>query len=507
MTSFHRPDECFHEYMLAAVESSPDSAAVVEFVGNDDVRTTTYRELQTHVGDYAAVLGELGMDVGDRVVIQADNCEPAIAMILACSTLGLPFIPVSPRTPDQRVQSIVDLAEPALFLRHKGEAGITGSATGTGCFDENELVIESRPAHRVRRRHELTVTDTAYMIFTSGTTGCPKGVVMSHRGVTSFYRGMLRHGIAGPGDRIASTSPLQFDFSLLDIGLALGSGAAVVPVPRNLLRWPTRFLRVLRDTETTQVNGVPAIWRQVLQHAPSRLAELGLRGVLFSGEEFPVHELRQLRRLLPEARIVNCYGSTESMAASLVDVPQSIPERLSIGPAHHGAEMMLVGPDGRLVEDEDVIGEIHLRSPALFSGYWNDPRATEAALVPDPVEPRSGQKVLRTGDKGCFGRGGELYFRGRVDSQVQIRGNRVELGEIERRLVDFPGVSAAAAALTDEELTAFLVTATDCDERDLTSFCLAALPDYMVPHRFHTLPELPLTANGKVDRKALSAMV
>jgi acyl-coenzyme A synthetase/AMP-(fatty) acid ligase len=390
-------------------------------------------------------------------------------------------------------------------------------------FGPDGVRFERRPAAgRGGGWRHGTETDPAYVIFTSGTTGRPKGVVMSHRGVVSFYRGMLGCGLVDATDRVATTSPLQFDFSLLDIGLALGSGAAVVPVPRALLPWPRRFLRVLAETGATQVDGVPSIWRQPLLREPAMLAELRqIRGVLFCGEEFPPHEVRRLQELLPQARLTNCYGSTESMACSFAEVPRPLPDsqdRLSIGTAHAGAELMLVGEDGSPVEGAGVPGELHLRSPALFLGYWDDEQATRKALVPDPVAPWTGQKVLRTGDLAYRDERGDFYFCGRVDSQVQIHGNRVELREIEHRLLSCPGVASAVALVVDEPdggplLAAVVVpdraegsvAGPVVDDTVLLSHCRDALPDYMIPQRLAVVSELPRTQNGKTDRKELAA--
>ncbi|WP_326825033.1 AMP-binding protein [Streptosporangium sp. NBC_01756] len=506
-----------HTFLLSAAGSTPDKPAVIEQGENDGLRVVTYRQLENQVDDYRAALAELGLNAGDRVVIESDNSGSAIAMLAACSALGLPFIPVSPETPSGRLQWILSSAEPALHVQTPAgrREGIPGHI-GTGRFGPAGLDVERRPAARPRLSREAITTDPAYIIFTSGTTGRPKGVVMSHRGVLSFYRGMLRRGIVTPDDRVATTSPLQFDFSLLDIGLALGSGATIMPVPRASLRWPRKFLRFLRDTRATQVDGVPSIWRPVLRHEPEELAGLDqLRGILFSGEEFPLAELRRLRSLLPELRVVNCYGPTEVMAASLTYVPDPIPddmERLSIGSGYPGSEMVLIDEAGASVEEPGAVGVIHLRTPSLFNGYWGDPELTRAALVPDPHDPRSGQVVFRTGDLAYRGPEGELYYCGRVDSQVQIRGNRVELGEVEHRMREFPGVAAAAALVVprqggDPVLNAFVVSAGALDKMKLRDFCSQTLPEYMVPQQLHVLDELPVTDNGKLDRVALAAQV
>ncbi|KUL37865.1 AMP-dependent synthetase [Streptomyces sp. NRRL F-4489] len=507
-----------HSFLLDPARHSPDAPAVVESPGAGRTTVTSYAQLTALTSQFADALTALDLEPGARVILEADAGAEAIALLLACSQAGLVFVPVSPQTPRPRLDLLLETVRPALHVQElNGSRSDLPRPLGTARFGPGGLTVERAPETGPPRRRTPCPTDPAYIIFTSGTTGRPKGVVMSHRAVVAFYRGMLAHGIAGPGDRIASTSPLQFDFSLLNIGLALGSGAAVVPVPPSLVRWPRHLLRVLRETGATQVNGVPSIWRQVLRHEPRRLAALtGLRGVLFCGEEFPLPELRHLQELLPAARIVNCYGATESMACSFADVPNPLPEgteRLSIGVAHPGAEILLVGADGRVIVEPGVPGEIHLRSPALFSGYWDDPEATAATLVPDPLCPQSGQRVLRSGDLAVRRPDGTYAFAGRTDSQVQINGNRVELGEVERRLADHPAATAAAALPLPLpggglQLAAFVVLAEDAPPAgagDLRAFCAESLPSYMVPQEIRLVDRLPVTAHGKVDRAALAA--
>ncbi|GAB7188321.1 adenylate forming domain class I superfamily protein [Kitasatospora sp. Ki12] len=511
----HGSVENLHRFLLAAAETAPDRVAVVE-LGTDGAFTdVSYRELARRTDAYTEALAGLGLDVGDRVLIESDTSSWAIAMLLACARLGLPFVPVSHETPEQRLRTIVEAAEPALLVQAAGNAPreLPGSV-GTGWFGPDGLSVERRPAARARHRHEVTETDPAYLVFTSGTTGRPKGVVMSHRAVVTFFRGILQYGVIGAEDRVATTSSLQFDFALFDIGFTLGAGATLVVVDRDRLRWPRRFVNLLRDTGVTHVDGVPSIWRPILQNEPGALAGLDrLRGILFTGEDFPLPELRRLQELLPHVRFVNGYGATESMACSAGLLGNPLPEgleRLPIGTGHPGAELLLFDPEGRPVESTGVVGEIHLRSPALFTGYWDDPEATHKVLVPDPLNPRSGQLVFRTGDLAYRGEDGQLYFCGRADSQVQIRGHRVELGEVERRLREFPGVSSAVALVAprpgaDPALHAFVV-ADDFDAIGIRKFCLESLPHYMAPQLVHAVDDIPVTVNGKVDRAALLAV-
>ncbi|NJQ05127.1 AMP-binding protein [Streptomyces lonarensis] len=510
-------------YLLAAARSAPDRPAVIQAAPGGGLETVTYGELERRTDRIVEALEALGLDVGERVIVESDTDADAVATLLACATLGLPFVPASPEVPDERLLTIIGSAGPALHLQPAGgrRTGIP-ETVGTARFGPEGLTVERPPVPRgPRRRRAVTPVDTAYITFTSGTTGRPKGVVMSHRGVIAFLRGVEAEELITAEDRVAGTSPLQFDFALFDIGFTLGHGAALVPVPRGVLNWPRRFLSFLRDTGATQIDAVPSIWRPVVRHESELLAEIGQLGVLrrvaFSGEDFPLEELRGLQALLPKTLFANGYGATESMAASITDVPNPLPpgvERLSIGYAVAGAEMTLIGPDGTAVDEPGVLGEIYLRTPSLFSGYWNDPEATRAVLVPDPLAPRSGQLVLKSGDLASMGPEGELYFRGRVDSQVQIRGNRVELGEVERRVGEFPGITGAVAMVLpgadgDPRLLVFVTHATGGprpDTKEVVGFCRSALPAYMVPHGLRVVDEFPLTVNGKVDRTVLASL-
>ncbi|MFB7513117.1 AMP-binding protein [Streptomyces sp. NPDC056144] len=513
--------------LMGPAATFPDKPAVVEADGEGVLREVSYGALDTLVHQYAAVLDSLGLDVGDRVVVEANTSAASVAVLLACSLLGLPFVTVSPQTPDSRLATIVDAVGPALLARAEDLPVRQAVATeGAARFGPGGLVVERAPQRRVRRRRAVLAGDTAYIVFTSGSTGRPKGVVMSHRSIVAFLRAMVHDRLAGPEDRVASTSPLQFDFALFGIGVALASGAALVPVRREDLSSPRRMTGFLKEAGVTQVHGVPSLWRPVLRHDPELLKELGdLTSVVFAGEEFPVPELRRLQEWLPGVRVVNGYGATESMAASFTEVPSPLPagvERLSIGHAHTGAEMTLVDERGEIITEPGLVGEIYLRSPSLFSGYWNDPVATAKVLVDDPVDPRHGQKVLKTGDLARLEADGGCSFVGRADFQVQIHGNRVELGDIEGTLTRIDGVGAAAALLVpragDHVLIAAVVlntpdTADGSDGADgaggfdtaaALAFCAAELPAYMVPRLVRVVPELPLTENGKVDRAVLA---
>ncbi|MFF0304504.1 amino acid adenylation domain-containing protein [Streptomyces sp. NPDC004562] len=512
------PADTLDAFALAPVSRTPDKPAVVECDASGAVTSVSYRVLARRVDAYAEGLAAGGVGIGDRVVVASQTSASAIAVMLACSRVGAVFVPVDPDIPALRLDAIIESTGPAAVLRPPGAADSGHGKAPSGTFEaDGGITLTGAPMPRARHRRTTVGGDPAYIIFTSGTTGRPKGVVLSHHAALAFYRGTQRFGAVTPDDRVASTSPLAFDVALFDICVTLGTGATLIAVPRAHLSFPRRLLGHLKETGATVVHGVPSLWRPLLRHEPDGVASLGehLRGILFAGENFPLTELRRLRTLLPHLRVVNAFGATETVACSFAEVPDPLPEdaeALSIGHGYPGAEILLLDEAGRPVDEPGVAGEMYIRCPSLFSGYWDDPEATRRVLVPDPLEPRSGQLVYRSGDLAYRGPSGELYFCGRADSMVKIRGNRIELGEIERRLAEHPGVTSALVLALDgpdgeAALTAFLVVpGGTVTPAELAERCRRSMPAYMTPKRFLFLDALPLNANGKVDRPALRAL-
>lgn len=337
---------------------------------------------------------------------------------------------------------------------------------------------------------------------------------MTHRAILAFFRALVNYCNLNTAAKVGTIAPLQFDFSLLDLGLTLGSGATLVQIPRKLSLIPPKLISYIDQQQITQLNCVPAIWQLLLHYAAPDIAKLHhLKTTLFAGESFPLSQIVKLQSLLPQIKIINCFGQSESIACSFTEVPNPLPansKNLSIGFAHPGAEMLLLDENQQEINLPDQIGEIYLRGANLFSGYWKDPSATNAALIPNPLNPLSGEKIFRTGDLAYKGDQGELYLAGRRDLQVKIRGNRVELEEIERVLGQHPHITQAVAIALKEVdntiLTAFLVGTANISvptTQEIRSFCREILPAYMIPDQVHYLGHLPININGKVDRQAL----
>lgn len=493
-----------HEFLLVGDESQQ---AVASQAG-----VWTYGRLHQYARECAAALIRQGATDGERVLVQLHPTPEAVGVMLACSIAGAVYVPVSPDTPDCRLRQVYEQVQPVACLR----TGIGEAATGPvwGEVTADGLRFRTVPRGLTRSRHRVLGTDPAYIIFTSGTTGRPKGITMSHRAAVTFLQALTQHCALTRDARVATFAPLSFDFSLLDIGLALGSGASLVQAPRLLPHHPRRLLRFLAEHRVTQVNGVPSIWRSLLS-GPVRTTESlpDLHAIFFAGEAFPIALVRRLRDLFPAARLIHCYGQSESIACSFRDLPMRIPdewEALPVAAAHEGAELMLIGPSGTEITTPDVTGELYLRGTTLFDGYWADETATRAALVPDPRHKQAPGRVLRTGDLARLTRDGEFYLAGRRDLQVQVRGNRVELEEVEKTLLGHPSVKGAVAVLVNKgtELAVCVVPsgADGIDEPDLRAYCLQRLPEYMAPRFITVVPKLPMSETGKLDRAAVTAI-
>lgn len=488
-----------HEFLLAGDELQ----AAVASPGGE----WTYGRLGQYARECAAELVRQGAADGERVMVQLDPTPEAVGVLLACSMAGAVYVPVSPDMPDYRLRQVYEQIQPMAWLHASHALAAAGPLRGEVTADGLRFA-KMRPGP-AQSRHRVLGTDSAYIIFTSGTTGHPKGITMSHRASVTFLQALADHCALSQDARVSSFAPLSFDFSLLDTGLALGSGATLVQAPRLLPHHPRRLLRFLAEYRVTQVNGVPSIWRSLLTH-PEHVTDLpALQAIFFAGEAFPVTQVRTLRDLFPTARLIHCYGQSESIACSFRDLPLRIPgewETLPVAPAHEGAELMLIGPSGAEITTPDVTGELYLRGPTLFTGYWADQDATRAALVPDPRYGQSPERVLRTGDLARLTRVGEFNLAGRRDLQVQVRGNRVELEEVEKTLLGHPSVTDAAAVLVNEgtELAACVVLrcSDTVAKADLRAYCLERLPEYMAPRHIAVVPALPLSETGKLDRAA-----
>jgi amino acid adenylation domain-containing protein len=354
--------------------------------------------------------------------------------------------------------------------------------------------------------------DLAYILYTSGSTGDPKGVMLTHRNALAFIRWAATQFAITPNDRLSSHAPLHFDLSVFDLYAAAYAGAAVVLVPPRTSLFPNQVVRFIQDNAITIWYSVPSILSMMTLRGGLQPGDLtSIRAILFAGEVFPTKYLRELMRLVPNARFANLYGPTETNVCTWYEVPplaQDNDDTIPIGSAVDNDEVFAVKEDGSIATLGEV-GELHVRGATVMRGYWGDAERTARGLVADPRSGSLRDSVYRTGDLVEVLRGGSFRYIGRRDSQIKSRGYRIELGDIEAALQAHAGViECAVVAIPDEVITnrivAYLTIIDGTTAEDVAHFCGERLPRYMIPESFKLVPALARTSTGKIDRRRLA---
>jgi amino acid adenylation domain-containing protein len=357
--------------------------------------------------------------------------------------------------------------------------------------------------------------DPAHILFTSGSTGVPKGVVITHSNVMHFIEWAVRHFGMGPGDRLSGHSPLHFDLSTFDIYGTLASGATLYPIPREVNLLPHKLALLVEDAALTQWFSVPSILNHMAKLDVVRPGAFpALRRLLWCGERFPTSGLRYWMQRLPHVEFTNLYGPTETTIASSYYRVPSCPcdecDEIPIGQGCDGEELMVLDADLRPVGPGEI-GDLYIRGQGLSPGYWRDPERTAAAFIPSPFKPGSGDRLYRTGDLARADDRGRLFLLGRADSQVKSRGYRIELGEIEAALDRIAELQeSAVVAVGSDSLESNLLCCAyvprpggEVAPAVLRQRLAEVLPGYMLPSRWKQLDRLPLNQNGKTDRPVL----
>lgn len=488
----HRLDDLF----LRQVERSPHAVAVI-----DNQRTLTYRQLHQHSAALAARLLDHGATPDTLVAVIAERGWRQVLAVVAVLMSGAAYLPIDPRWPATRIRQLVEQGECDLALTDSVAPPDAGGAEVLIIPDEPEGEAEfERPAH-------VGASDLAYVIFTSGSTGVPKGVAIEHRAAANTILDINQRFGVGPHDRVLGLSALAFDLSVYDIFGTLAAGAALVLPEPSASHDPSRWAGWIAAQSVTIWNSVPAVFEllvDAVEPAPETIATL--RVVLLSGDWIPVPLPDRFRALVPSAEVVSLGGATEASIWSIhYPIGAVDPAWDSIPYGSPLANQRFRVLDADLIPvPVGVAGQLFIAGRGLARGYWRDDERTAAAFVSHPA---TGERLYRTGDLGRYDRDGQIRFLGRRDAQVKINGFRVEPGEVEATLLSHPRVAAAAVTArgrTDKRLVAHVV-APDVPIAELRAHLSERLPRYLVPAVFVRHQTLPLTANGKIDRAALSA--
>jgi amino acid adenylation domain-containing protein/non-ribosomal peptide synthase protein (TIGR01720 family) len=497
-------DATLHGLFQRQAALAPERPAVIS-----PDRILTYGELARRSGRLARLLVELGARPGRPVAVVLERGWQQAVAVLGVLEAGAAYVPVDPSLPAERRQLLLEQAEADLALTTPLlDAGLEWPAGVERLWIEDEA-----PAGPVAPLPPAAgPDDLAYVIFTSGSTGVPKGVEITHRGAVNTLLDINRRFGVGPEDRVLAVSGLGFDLSVYDLFGLFAAGGAVVTVDPWAARDPARWAELAAACSVTVWSSVPALLEMLVEHAAGRgsLVPRSLRLVMLSGDWIPVTLPGRLQALAPGARLVSLGGATEASIWSIFfPVERVDPAWPSIPYGRPLANQTFHVLDERLeLRPVWVPGNLWIGGAGLARGYFRDAEKTRESFI---VHPRTGERLYRTGDRGRYLPDGDIEFLGREDLQVKVRGHRIELAEIEAALLQHPAVESCAVGAvgerTDLLLVAWVVPGTreEPGAADLERFLAAKLPAHMVPSAFVPLERLPLSANGKVDRKALPA--
>jgi amino acid adenylation domain-containing protein len=492
----------------------------------------SYGALEEASNRLAHALAEAGCRRGDRVGLLMPKSPEAIVAMLGVLKADSIYVPMDPASPPARQARLLEVSDCRCILAvgPVGENLRSALAAATlaqrpviGWLDEDPPAdieaaftlrdLASLPA--TPRVYANTEADVAHILFTSGSTGLPKGVMITHASVAHFIRWARAYFGTAPTDRVSQHPPLHFDLSTFDVFGTLSAGAELHLVPPELNLLPPKLAGFIREADLTQWFSVPSVLNLMAKFDVVRQGDFpSLRRVLWCGEAMPTPTLIYWMRRLPHVRFTNLYGPTEATIASscytVVRCPTDEREPIPIGSACGGEELLVLDGQLRPVATGEI-GDLYIRGVGLSPGYWRDPDKTRGAFLPYPGGTGPRDRIYKTGDLARRGDDGLHYFLGRADTQIKSRGYRIELGEIEAALHSLPGLQeGAVVAIQSEGFEGWLICCAyvpagggEVSENSLRKGLSGLVPGYMLPARWMRCDALPKNHNGKIDRPGL----
>ncbi|WP_270965762.1 AMP-binding protein, partial [Campylobacter upsaliensis] len=406
------------------------------------------------------------------------------------------------KMPLERIEKIIKVLKPKAFITSKSlNLKLDLPTLYTEDFESYERDEEAL----IKARLKHIDTNLLYVFFTSGSTGLPKGVSISHKSVIDYAFWVSEEFELDENEIIANQAPLYFDNSILDIFPTIKEGGSVHLVPNSLFAFPLKVLEYLENEGVNTIFWVPSV---LIYFANTQALEKfkleKLKKVLFCGEIMPNKQLNYWRTHLPHTLFANLYGPTEITDVCCfykVDREFKDDELLPIGKACKNTELLVFDENKNFINEVGKKGELFVRGTSLSLGYYNDIEKTKAAFIQNPLHHNYLDLLYKTGDIVAYNEFGELLCYGRIDNQIKFKGHRIELGEIEAVLNSHEKIKNSACIFKDDKLIAFYESE---EELDLKGFCKQKLPPYMIASSFVRVEKFALNANGKIDRKILS---
>ncbi len=492
------------QYLKDSAEKYESKVALV-----DGQRQVTYGELQQQARSIGTFLADLVGSERKPIIVLMEKSAEAIISFWGILTSGNVYVPLDAHAPVDRINLIVDFVEPALVIvdeAYREKAAQLHVPAGKIFFFDDIPQVQAKDELLAHIARNLIDTDPAYIICTSGSTGIPKGVVISHRAIIDFTEEASMVMEFSDKEIFANQAPFYFDASVPDLYCTVRNGATLHIIPHSMYSFPIRLLEYLRDNQVNAIYWVPSALIVV-----ANLRALGevdiscLKKVMFCGEVMPTKQLNMWKKHLPDAKYVNYYGPSETTYAStyyVIDREFANDEALPIGKPAINTGVLVLNEDNQLAKPGEI-GELCIKGSGVALGYYNNPEKTAEVFVQNPLNTKYREIIYRTGDLVKENERGELEYVCRKDFQIKHMGYRIELGEIEHAAMGMEGMKRACCVYHEKRQAIVLIYEGDADAGAVKEQIRSKVPEYMVPSVLHQVDNMPMNANGKIDRVKL----
>lgn len=493
------------DYMIDSVLRVPDKIAFSN--GTDSL---TFREVESHAKKVGSFLHKKGI-YKEPVIIFMNKHPKMITAFFGTIMGGDYYVPIDAEMPEVRIKLILENVKPRMMIC---DADTIENARKFSFAGEivlyDDLLDTEIDDDALQDIHDRTIdTDPIYIVFTSGSTGIPKGVVACHRSVIDYIEQLTDVLKIDEDTVFGNQTPLYVDACLKELYPTLKYGATTYLIPKELFMFPVKLVEFMNEHQVNTVCWVVSALVMISAFGAFKsVSPKYLRLVAFGSEAFPIKQFNLWRNELPDARFVNLYGPTEGTGMCChYEVNRAFEEGdvIPIGRPFKNTEILLLSDDGKLVKDGEI-GEICIRGTSLTLGYYNNPEKTAECFVQNPLHSFYPELIYKTGDLGKRNEEGELLFVSRKDYQIKHMGHRIELGEIEANVDLMEEVKMAGCIYDDAKKKIVLYYVGDISEKDMALSLKEKLPRYMVPNSINRLEKMLLTDNGKLDRNGLKKM-
>lgn len=487
----------------------------------DEKKEITFGELRTQARRIGGELALRGL-FKKPVAIFLEKGVDVLVSFMGTAYSGNFYSPIDVDMPGSRVNKILEVLQPVIVITtaplkevfsqyaYQGEFLLLEEISG----ERDAAIAEEKNAREAAleaARRKCIDTDLLYVLFTSGSTGVPKGVTINHRAVIDYIDWVTETFEITEKDSFGNQAPFYFDNSILDIYSALKTGATVYIVPKNLFAQPVLLLEYLLEKKINTIFWVPSALIVVAKLKAFRNVDLSdtLKRVMFCGEVMPNKQLNVWRKFLPNVQYANLYGPTEITDACtyyLVDREFADEEPLPIGIPMPNTDILVLNEKNELVQGDEA-GELCVRGTSLSMGYYNNPEKTREAFVQNPLNRAVPELIYRTGDIVKYNERGELLYLSRKDFQIKHMGHRIELGEIETAVSSLKEVSQNCCLYDEKHQKIVLFIEENLEKADINEKISHLVPEYMLPNKVIVVEKMPINANGKIDRVKLKEFI